>query len=72
MALTQRRDEIRDNVRRMANVEGTTALVRHPNTDLNDYINRAIGSLHRILTDAIPDQRLLSSSLQLANVQSDN
>lgn len=61
MALTQRRDEIRDNVRRMANVEGTTALVRHPNTDLNDYINRALGSCHRILTDAIPDQRLLSS-----------
>jgi len=61
VSLTQRRDEIRDNVRRTANVEGTSALVKHPNTDLNDYINRALGALERILTDAIPDQRLLSS-----------
>jgi hypothetical protein len=62
MALTQQRDELRDNVRRFANVQGTTALLRHPDTDLDDYINRALGSLHRRLTVAIPDQRFLAST----------
>lgn len=62
MALTKMRSEIRDNVRRFANVQGTTALLRHPNTDLDDYVDRALGSLHRRLTLAIPDQRLLSST----------
>lgn len=62
MALTKERSEIRDNVRKFANVEGVTALLRHPNTDLDDYINRALGSLHRRLTVAIPDQRILAST----------
>ncbi len=61
MALTQTREQIRDNVRRFSDTGGTNALVRHPNTDLNDYINRALGSLHRILCDKLPDQRYLSS-----------
>lgn len=62
MALTRRLDEIRDSVRRFANVQGTTALLRHPNADLNDYINRGLGSLHRRLTTAMPDQRILAST----------
>lgn len=62
MALTKTREEIRDNVRRFANVQGTTALLRHPDVDLNDYINRAFGSLHRRLTVAIPDQRIIAST----------
>lgn len=61
MALTQTLAQMRTNVRRLANVEGTSAVVRHPDADLNDYINRALGAMHRVLTDAIPDQRLLSS-----------
>ena len=63
MALTQDREEIRDNVRRFANVQGTTALLRHPDADLNDYINRALGSLHRRLNQSIPDQRFLASTI---------
>jgi hypothetical protein len=63
VALTQSQAEIRANVRKFANVQGTTALLRHPDADLNDYINRALGSLHRRLTTAMPDQRILSSTL---------
>lgn len=62
MALNKDLEEIRDSVRRFANVQGTTALLRHPNADLNDYINRALGSLHRKLTSTLPDQRFLSST----------
>lgn len=62
MALTKELQEIRTNVRRFANVQGTTALLRHPDADLNDYINRALGSLHRKLTTALPDQRFLAST----------
>ncbi len=63
MALTQSQIQIRLNVRKFANVQGTTALLRHPDADLNDYINRALGSLHRRLTIALPDQRYLASTL---------
>lgn len=62
MALNRRLDEIRDSVRRFCNVQGTTALLRHPNSDINDYICRALGSLHRKLTSTLPDQRYLSST----------
>lgn len=62
MALNRTREEIRDSVRRFSNTQGTTALLRHPDTDLDDYINRALGSLYRKLTDKLPDQRYLSSS----------
>lgn len=53
---------MRNGVRKFANVQGTTALLRHPDADLNDYINRALGSLHRKLTTALPDQRILAST----------
>lgn len=62
MALTQNQAQIRSNVRKFANVQGTTALLRHPDADLNDYINRALGSLHRRLTVALPDQRFLATT----------
>lgn len=61
MALNQSLQQMREGVRKFANVQGTTALVRHPDADLNDYINRALGSLHRKLRMALPDQRILSS-----------
>lgn len=62
MALTQTLLQLRTNVRRMANVQGTTALQRHPDADLNDYVNRGIAALRRELDVAIPDQRFLTSS----------
>lgn len=62
MALTQTLAQMRGNLRKFANVEGTTALLRHPDADCNDYINRALGSLHRHLTEAVPDQRFLAST----------
>lgn len=62
MALNQTQQEMRNNVRKFANVQGTTALLRHPDADLNDYINRALGSLHRKLTTAMSDQRFLAST----------
>jgi hypothetical protein len=62
MALTKELQEIRASVRKFANVQGTTALLRHPDADLNDYVNRGLGSLHRKLTTAMPDQRFLAST----------
>lgn len=62
MALTQTLAQLRTNVRRMANVQGATALQRHPDADLNDYVNRGIAALRRELDVAIPDQRFLASS----------
>lgn len=62
MALTQTRTQIRAAVRRFTDTGGTNALVRHPDADLNDNIDRALGSLHRALSEFMPDQRLLSSS----------
>ncbi len=62
MALTQTREQVRDNVRRTADIRGTNDLVRHPNTDLNEYINRGYAALYRKLTMVLPDQRFLSSS----------
>lgn len=63
MALNRSLLQMRSGVRRFANIQGATALARHPDTDLNDYINRALGSLHRQLTSAMPDQRILSSTI---------
>lgn len=62
MALTQTRTQIRANVRRLSDTGGTNALVRHPDTDLNEYIDLALGALHRALSEGIPDQRMLSST----------
>ncbi len=62
MALNQSLLQLRNNVRKFSNVQGTTALLRHPDADLNDYLNRALGSLHRKLTTALPDQRYLAST----------
>lgn len=62
MALNVTQAELRASVRKFANVQGTTAALRHPDADINDYINRALGSLHRRLTSAVPDQRYLASA----------
>ena len=62
MALTQTRTQIRANVRRLSDTGGTNALARHPDADLNEYIDIALGSLHRALSEGIVDQRYLSST----------
>lgn len=62
MALTQTQLQMREGVRKFAGVQGQTALVRHPDADVNDYVNRALGSLHRKLTTVLPDQRILAST----------
>jgi len=62
MALNQSLAQLRASVRKFANVQGTTAALRHPDADINDYILRAIGSLYRRLTEAVPDQRYLSTT----------
>ena len=62
MALKKPLSEIRAGVRRFANIQGQTALVRHPNADIDDGINIALGSLHRRLTTVLPDQRFLGSA----------
>ena len=62
MSLTVTRSQIRDAVRQITNTGGTTALLRHPDANLDDYINKAFGSLHRKLTQAIPDQRFLATT----------
>lgn len=62
MALTQTLAQMRASVQKLADVGGTSALVRHPAADLNDYINRGTGALYRALTLAVPDQRYLAST----------
>ncbi len=62
MPLNQTLAQLRANVRRLTDTGGTNALQRHPDADLNDYINRGIGSLYRRMSEAVPDQRYLSTN----------
>lgn len=62
MALNRSLAQMRDGARKFANVQGTTALQRHPDADVNDYVNRGLGSLYRKLTEAVPDQRFLATT----------
>lgn len=62
MSLTQTQAQILANVRQFADAAGTTALQRHANANVYDYINRALGSLHRKLTEAGLGDRYLSST----------
>lgn len=63
MALNQTLEQLVASTRKFANAQGSTALLRHPVADCNDYVCRAIGSLHRKLTEAQPDQRYLASTI---------
>lgn len=62
MALTTTLALLRGNVRKYSDTEGTAALQRHPDADVNDYVNRALGAIYRLLTASLPDQRFLSST----------
>lgn len=61
MALTRTLEDMREATYRFANVQGTTARLRHPAADVNDAVLRALGSLHRKLTAAVGDERFLST-----------
>jgi hypothetical protein len=62
LALNQTQAQILANVRQFTDTAGTTALSRHPNANIYDYINRAHGSLHRLLTECGLGDRFLSST----------
>ncbi|MER3466187.1 MAG: hypothetical protein C4340_03220 [Armatimonadota bacterium] len=62
MALNRSIDQMIDAIRRTANVQGTTALQRHPTSDLLDYANRGIAALDRLLKLADTGQRFLSAT----------
>lgn len=62
MALTQTLLQLRTSVRKMADAAGTSALVRHPDADVNDYINRGLGAVFRLLSMSLPDQRFLATT----------
>jgi hypothetical protein len=51
-----------ESTRRAANVQGATALQRHPQTDLFDYVNRGVAALDRLLKLADNGQRFLSAT----------
>lgn len=63
MSLNRTIDQMVNATRRATNALGTSALQRHPDVDVFDYVNRGIAALDRILK--ITDnggQRFLSSS----------
>lgn len=62
MALNRTIEQMVNATRRAANALGTTALQRHPDVDLFDYVNRGIAALDRILKIADTGQRFLSST----------
>ena len=62
MSLTQTQSQLLASVRQYSDTGGTNSTQRHPDANVKDYINRALGSLHRKLTEALPDQRFLSST----------
>lgn len=62
MALTRTIDQMVSATRRATNALGTSALQRHPDADVFDYVNRGIAALDRILKLQDSGQRYLSSA----------
>lgn len=62
MALTRTIEQMVDATRRSTDTQGTAALVRHPDADLFDYVNRGIAALDRLLKRYDNGQRYLSST----------
>lgn len=78
MSLNRTIDQMVKATRQAANVQGATALQRHPQADLFDYVNRGIAALDRLLKLADNGQRFLSahtfetsSGLELYELPSD-
>lgn len=62
MALNRTIDQMVAATRRASNTQGASALLRHPDVDVFDYVNRGIAALDRILKIADTGQRFLSSA----------
>jgi hypothetical protein len=62
MPLTRSIDDLEDDVRFIADCDGTTGVERHSQANVFNLLNRGIGELHRELTALIPDQRVLGST----------
>ncbi len=62
MALVQTLAQMRVNVRQLTDTAGTSALLRHTDAIVNDYINRGLAALHRLLTQNLGSERYLASS----------
>lgn len=62
MALTRSLTNLTADVRKLCDVQGTSGTQRHPDADITEYLNRAVGSYHRLLTSAVPDARFLASA----------
>lgn len=61
MALTQTQAQMRAALRKFCNVQGATALLRHPDADCNDNLNRGLARLRYLLSQSVPDQRFLGT-----------
>jgi hypothetical protein len=62
MALNRTIDQMVNAARRATNALGTSALQRHPDVDVFDYVNRGIAALDRILKVCDSGQRFLAST----------
>lgn len=62
MPLTRTRAQLRTDVRRKADVQGTSALVRFPDAELDDYIDEGYAAFYRKLVGASPESRLVTSA----------
>lgn len=63
MALLQTLAQLRSATRQQADADGTDALARHPDANVNDMVNRGLAALYRILVRSRGDQRYLSSQV---------
>lgn len=62
MAIFKTQSEMRDAVRRRVDIKGNVGLARHPDADINDYVNRGIAALYRLLCRVNGDQRYLATA----------
>jgi hypothetical protein len=62
MAITRTLLQLRGDIRKAADIEGTSYTERHPDSDVTDYANRGVAAFYRVLKRNIPDQRFLTSS----------
>lgn len=62
MSLTRTIDQMVAATRQIANVEGQTGLLRHPDANVFDYVNRGIAALDRVLRTLDSGQRYLTST----------
>lgn len=62
MPLTRTRAQIRTDVRRSADLQGTSPTERFPDAELDDYIDQGYAAFYRKLVSAAPESRLVTSA----------